>query len=295
MRFRIWSENLKKVNEFNAEEHSWKLGMNSLADLTPEEYRSMLSRPIRREHNNYKPGVVTDIDWRQKEAVCAVKDQGQCGSCWAFSAIGAIEGCHAISTGHLFCFSEQQLVDCAFLSYGNMGCGGGLPSKAFEYVIDYAIENMTSYPAYTASRGECRADKSLYSADITGFETVPEGDEEALQSVILQQPVSVAIDASLMSFQLYTSGVYCPSGCSSTSLDHGVLAVGMQKASGSLKQDSYIVKNSWGTAWGESGYIYMCANQKNNCGIATLATYPTGARWRSNHAQQAYLRCCSRG
>eukprot|EP01106_Pelomyxa_sp_JSP_P013229 TRINITY_DN389_c0_g1_i10.p1 TRINITY_DN389_c0_g1~~TRINITY_DN389_c0_g1_i10.p1 ORF type:complete len:279 (-),score=65.04 TRINITY_DN389_c0_g1_i10:121-957(-) len=272
----IWARNREWARQFNAEGgHTWRVGMTRWADLTNDEYRAMLSpRNVDPATVHYAPGAVTPIDWRTLGAVCPIKDQGQCGSCWAFSAIDAIEGCNYVDTKQLLCLSEQQLVDCAGIKYGNMGCGGGMPAGGYKYVIDATgCELGTAYP-YTAKRGDCVADKSQFVVGITAYTSLPSGNETALQEAVLLRPISVGIDASLASFQLYTSGVYCPTGCSSTSLDHGVGVVGMN--TDPVKGDYYIVRNSWGTSWGMQGYLEMCANHNNNCGIATSATYTTG-------------------
>ena len=278
-RMRVWAHNERLVKQFNQEEHSWKVGMNKFADLTNEEYQQKYLLPTM----TYSPAelndaiAVTEVDWRDEGAVTGVKDQGDCGSCWSFSTTGGIEGCIEIATGNLVSLSEQQLVDCAYLAYGNLACSGGTQDAAMDYVIDYGLETEAEYP-YTASRGTCSAYASEFVAHITGYTDITSGSESALQTSIVSRPTPVSIDASLWSFQLYSSGSYCPSGCSTTSLDHAVLAVGMTSDSSidSEYPDNYIVKNSWGTSWGVEGYIYMCLGESNNCGIATSATYPTG-------------------
>jgi len=249
--------------------------LNHLADLTNAEYQALyLGTHITVD---YKPlyeelaPLADSVDWRTKGAVSEIKDQGQCGSCWSFSATGSIEGIHEIKTGKLVSLSEQNLMDCSG-SYGNQGCNGGLKDNAFKYVVaNKGIDTEASYP-YTGKQGTCHFSTANIGATITGYKDVSSGSETALTTAINTQPVSVAIDASQNSFQLYKSGVYYEAACSSTRLDHGVLAVGYGTDSG---KDYYIVKNSWGTSWGQKGYIWMSRNQKNNCGIATQASYPT--------------------
>jgi len=214
-------------------------------------------------------GEIADaVDWRTKGAVTPIKNQGQCGSCWAFSTTGSTEGVTFIKTGKLPSASEQQLVDCSG-SYGNYGCDGGLMDSAFQYIIaNKGIDSESSYP-YTAQDGTCAFNPANVVATLTSYRDVTSQSEPALQSSITARPTSVAIDASHSSFQFYQSGVYYEPSCSPTQLDHGVLAVGYDTSAG-----YYIVKNSWGTDWGNQGYIWMSLGKNNNCGIATMSSYP---------------------
>ena len=213
--------------------------------------------------------VPSSVDWRPKGYVTPVKNQGQCGSCWAFSTTGALEGQHFNSTGKLVSLSEQNLVDC---SKGNYGCQGGWPYVADEYIMNNkGIDTEESYP-YKAEDEACRFSASSIGATMSNYVKIREGSETDLtQAAAEVGPISVCIDAAHSSFQNYQSGVYYEPACSSTNTDHCVLVVGYG-ASGS--QDYYIVKNSWGTSWGMDGYIYMSRNRGNNCAIASYATYP---------------------
>ena len=197
-----------------------------------------------------------------------VKNQGQCGSCWSFGTTGAIEGSYFIKTGKLVSLSEQNLVDCSKM---NNGCFGGLQYLAMEYVIDNGgIDTEESYP-YTPEQGKCRYNPDNIGATITGYQAIEKGSEDDLYNAVGGiAPVTVGIDASHYSFQLYHSGVYTEYYCSSTQLTHAVLVVGYGHEGG---RDYWLVKNSWGEDFGQEGYIKMARNHNNMCGIASLAVY----------------------
>ncbi|KAL4216763.1 hypothetical protein ACF0H5_024486 [Mactra antiquata] len=279
----IWEKNLAYINQHNLEAdrgvHTFWLGMNQYGDMTNEEFVRVMNgykQSNRTSTNLYlPPSHVTlpdSVDWRKEGYVTPVKNQGQCGSCWAFSTTGSLEGQTFKKTGKLPSLSEQNLVDCSG-KQGNQGCQGGLMDQAFTYIKENnGIDTEASYP-YKGVNEKCHFDASNVGATDTGFVDVKSKSESDLQSAVATVgPISVAIDASHMSFQLYRDGIYHSWFCSETRLDHGVLAVGYGADSG---KDYWLVKNSWGESWGMEGYIKMSRNRDNNCGIATSASYPT--------------------
>jgi len=255
--------------KFEAGEETYTQGVNQFTDLTLEEFQALPmfgfkqaeSKGPRLGVHEYGGEELADsIDWRTKGAVTPVKNQGQCGSCWAFSTVGGLEGAWEIETGSLTSMSEQQFVDC---SKQNSGCNGGLMDTAFQYAEGVAVATESSYP-YTARDGTCQSGKAtaIPAGGVTGFKDVS-ASTSSLQSALNQQPVSVAIEADQSVFQRYSGGVIT-TGCGSN-LDHGVTAVG-------YNSDYFIVKNSWGTSWGNDGYVNIAGSQ---CGITTSASYPT--------------------
>jgi len=285
-RMKIFMENKQKIAKhnqlFGQGNKSYSLRMNKFGDMLHHEFVSSVNGFKR----NYNLSLATgslflspsnivlpkEVDWREKGYVTPIKDQGSCGSCWSFSATGALEGQHFRKSGTLVSLSEQNLIDCS-TKYGNEGCNGGLMDQAFEYIeYNHGIDTEEAYP-YKGRQGKCHYKKQNRGATDTGFVDIPSGDETKLQEALATVgPVSVAIDASHESFQFYHQGVYDEPSCDSQELDHGVLVVGYGTTEDGI--DYWIVKNSWGTTWGEDGYIKMTRNKNNQCGIATQASYP---------------------
>jgi len=274
-KFAAFKSNMDFVAAWNANPEAHRVAINEFADLTIEEFVALYTG-VRQTVTGWtlqqgSPAAApTSVDWRTKGAVTPIKDQGQCGSCWAFSAVGSTEGAHFLAKGALVSLSEQNLVDCS-TAEGNQGCNGGLMTQAFDYIIkNKGIDTEASYK-YTAQDGNCKFSSANIGSTLVSYKNVAAGSETDLVAKIVEGPTSVAIDASHSSFQLYKSGVYYEAQCSATALDHGVLAVGYDT---DASKEYYIVKNSWGTSWGQDGYIWMSRNRNNNCGIATMATLP---------------------
>jgi len=276
----IYNYNLYSINEHNSNGNmDWSMNLNQFADLTGFEFKSQYVPGGYLPNESrfatqvlYPTALPASVDWTQEGAVTPVKNQGQCGSCWAFSTTGSVEGAHFLANKTLLSLSEQQLVDCSSPE-GNQGCNGGLMDYAFQYIIDNdGITTEAAYP-YKAVDGTCNK-KVSSAATLASFVDVVTNSDQALMTAIVQQPVSVAVEADQNSFQFYSGGVMT-SACG-TNLDHGVLVVGYGTDNG---QDYYKVKNSWGATWGEEGYIRLGRGSSYNggsgqCGILMDPSYP---------------------
>jgi len=283
-KFRVFKDNVDFINDHNknhADSLGYTVGINQFADMTKTEYkRTMLGYNALRKPTNLvtekldETAAPASVDWTTKGAVTPVKDQGACGSCWAFSTTGSVEGRNQIKNGKLVSLSEQELMSCAS-KYGNNGCNGGLMDDGFKFIEAEGLDLESSYQ-YQHVTGSCnnvRRDlhDGINPGVVTSFKDVAANSQTQLMAAVAEGPVSVAIEADQSGFGFYKSGVF--SGTCGTNLDHGVLVVGYGTDGG---KDYWKVKNSWGATWGDAGYIKMVktASGAGICGIAAQASYP---------------------
>jgi len=289
-RFEIFQKNMDFIQSQNAKGLSYTLGWNQFTDLTGEEFAAQnmgyrkptdlyLGAPFLGNHTWDGDELPSSIDWVAKGAVTPVKNQGQCGSCWAFSTTGSIEGANQIANGQLVSLSEQQFVDCPH-GIQTLGCNGGSMSAGFGYAKKAALCTEASYP-YEAKNGACRTNGctvGLAKGKVTGYKglapisRIVPASENTMMSAVAQQPVSIAIEADKDIFQHYKSGVL--TGSCGSALDHGVLAVGY--GTDSSGGDYWKVKNSWGTSYGESGFVRLARGKGTGgeCGLLLSPSYP---------------------
>jgi cathepsin L len=280
LRLGIFISNKRYIREFNKNDmRSFSVGLSHFAHLTPSEYRGLLGVKHTGKPRNGKAFVAKEdfngpkeLDWRDKGVVSEIKNQGFCGSCWAFSVIAAQEAQWAIQHSDLFTLSPSNMIDCC---YSCMGCNGCYTFTALDDIIEYqggSFMKEVDYP-YVERKDDCRFDVSKAVARVKSYEIVDMGNENDLLQAVNQGVVSVCIDASLQSFQLYKTGIYDDELCSIWGVDHAVACVGYGV---SASTEFWIVKNSWGTKWGESGYMRMVRG-KNMCGIAIIGILPHAA------------------
>jgi len=271
----IFLKNLEQIEAQNRKGEGYELGVNEFTDLTAEEFKSLYlglnSAKNRTNTFHYESGVgLNNINWTASNNVQPVQNQGMCGSCWAFSAISAVESAYSIFARNNAKLSEAQLVECSSKE-GNGGCQGGLMDYAFDYAEKHSLCTFEEYPYGLIKYGlvgVCKVAKvnKCTTYKVKNYTDVPEGNCTQLYNSLVQQPVAVAVDAS--NWQSYKSGIFPSSNCQAE-LNHGVSLTGFI-ASGS--QPFWVVKNSWGAGWGNSGYIYLQYN--NTCGICDAASFP---------------------
>ena len=278
-RFQVFRDNSAYIRLFNSLQKSWTLGINQFSDLTPQEFKFRYlnyrthESPDSESSLFYHDGsnLPASIDWTQKGAVTPIKNELQCGACWAFSATGAVEGAWQIAGNPLVSLSEQQLVDCSS-SYGNFGCNGGLMDNSFKYMIAKGITSEQNYP-YVGLTQNCKNQAAAkVVARITGYTDVTANSLNSLMAAVAQQPVSVAVDAT--TWQSYSSGVItgnCP-----TDLIFAALIVGYDTTT---TPNAWKVKNIWGPTWGVAGYLFIeMSAGKGLCGINMEPSFPIAAK-----------------
>jgi len=267
------------VEAHNAKNASWTMGINQFADLTGEEFASEYMGRVLQKKSGALPkkaqliapqgdNADPSFDWRTKGAVSPVRNQGQCGSCWAMTVVAAVESACYILTHNLTMQSTQDLMDCSS-SAGNQGCNGGLIDESFAWLASNPLPEDACYP-YTAESGTSCKKKCppIKWCHVTGFKDVPK-DEAAMMTAVNQQPLALAVEADT-SFQFYSAGVIDDAKCGK-SLDHTLLLIGYGT---DATKKYWTLQNTWGGSWGEKGYVRL-VRDKDMCGVADMVSYPT--------------------
>lgn len=283
VKFAIFSQNYDKILRWNGQGKRSRLGLNKFADLNREEFKTGYASCLGEDGKNnenmcpytedcptYPDPTSASVNWERKGAVTPVKNQEECGSCWAFSATGSLEGLYYLNHSHLLSFSEQQIVDCDTQCEG---CNGGWTSLALNYTAQYGSELEKIYP-YKGEDGKCKYNANLaIHVNPSGYSCVEPKSVFQMMAAVMEQPVSIAVEADQSAWQLYESGII--DGSCGDNLDHGVLITGYDN-----KSQSWTVKNSWGSDWGEeNGYIYINMDPSSNdgygvCGILACGVVP---------------------
>ncbi|XP_074267674.1 putative cysteine protease RD19D [Silene latifolia] len=292
-RLGIFTKNLVRAAEHQALDPSAKHGVTPFMDLAPEEFQAMFTG-LNTGQDGGDEGVLRfgeaaarldirglpdSFDWREKGAVTDVKMQGTCGSCWAFSTTGAMEGANFIATGKLVSLSEQQLVDCDSTcdlkkKECDSGCSGGLMTNAYRYLIEAGgLEDETAYP-YTGKKGVCQFNPEKAAVKVVNFTTIPFEEDQIAAHLVHHGPLAIGLNAVFM--QTYIGGVSCPLICPKKLVNHGVLLVGYGAKGYSIlrlgNKPYWIIKNSWGPKWGENGYYRLCRGYRGMCGMNTMVS-----------------------
>lgn len=290
-KYATWLENKKGIDLHNADyAQSYKQGLNEFADMTEEEFKAIylggFHMPEEYLNGSKSTGaepwvpppedapIPNGVNWVNQGYVTGVKNQGRCGSCYSFSATGGLEGATYKTSGRLPSLSESQIVDCSG-RYGNQGCGGGWYQAAWHYIRDCGGSQSEASYSYVPQQRWCQFNSQYVNARVQSWVDLPKGSERSLQQALATVgPIAIAIDASHSSFRYYRTGVYYEPQCSSSNLDHAVLAVGYGTEGG---YDYWLVKNSWGYSFGQGGYIKMIRNYGNHCGVASNPSYVIAA------------------
>ncbi|XP_072986783.1 probable cysteine protease RD19D [Typha latifolia] len=291
-RLRVFARNLARAAEHQILDPTAEHGITPFSDLTEEEFESQLTGLAVKGKSWYDGDpeyptaarmeverLPSSFDWREKGAVTDVKMQGVCGSCWAFSTTGAVEGANFVATGKLVSLSEQQLVDCDHTCDAvekdecNNGCSGGLMTNAYNYLMQAGgLEEEKSYP-YTGKQGECKFNRDKIAVIVANFSSIPLDEDQIMANLVHRGPLAVGLNAAFM--QTYMKGVSCPLICPKKWVNHGVLLVGYGARGFSILRLGYrsywIIKNSWGNHWGEEGYYKLCRGH-NICGIDSMVS-----------------------
>jgi C1A family cysteine protease len=282
----IFARTAQHVDEHNSQNSaaSYRMGINKFSDMTEDELRARLGLAQNRQGHRKIDGensfiifnttdLPSSVDWRPTGAVTPVQDQGSCGSCYAFSAVGAIEGAYWKLTNKTTAFSVQQIVDCADGSYQNQGCGGGLPDWVFDYVWDNGLQTNATYP-YTGGNGYCNDDPQEYVVQLTHYYDVTHLNPDQLKGAVQQVgPISIGVGAGNPAWFNYAGGIIDDANVCKPNLDHAVLLVGYGSENG---KDYWIVKNTWGADWGENGYVrILISSGFGVCGVNMTPIFPT--------------------
>ncbi|XP_038190030.1 cathepsin R-like isoform X2 [Arvicola amphibius] len=285
LRRTVWEKNMNMIKLHNGEnglgKNGYTMKMNAFGDMTNEEFRKMMVDFPMQSHERGKSiwkrslsGLPKFVDWRKEGYVTPVRYQGNCSSCWAFAATGAIEGQMYKKTGKLIPLSVQNLVDCS-KPHGNHGCDWGNTYFAFLSVwLSGGLEAEATYP-YEGREGPCRYNPQNASAKIESLIELPENEDILMDVVATAGPVTAAIDALHDSFKFYHEGIYYEPNCSRYNLSHAVLVVGYGFDGNETDRNNYwLIKNSWGQSWGMNGYMKIAKDRHNHCGIVSFSQYP---------------------